>query len=210
MRVAQAARRVLVVDDHRVLADLIAQAVDASDDAECVGVAGDVDDALAQAKDTRPDTIVMDAQLPSGDGVELLPRLRKALPDVRVIVLTARPRPDRERVAFQAGAVGYLGKDAPLATLLTAIRDASPETPARDPQMQDQAAAAQPLALSPREREVLALLAEGRYVQQIAAELGLSAYTTRDHVKAILAKLGASSQLEAVAIAAREGLVRVG
>lgn len=210
MRVAQATRRVLVVDDHRVLADLIAHAVDAGEDTECVGVAGDIDDALALAEQARPDTIVVDAQLPSGDGVELLPRLRAVVPDLRIIVLTARPRPDRERVAFDAGAVGYLGKDAPLATLLAAIRDASPEAPARDPRMQEQAAAAHPLALSPREREVLALLAEGRYVQQIAIELGLSAYTTRDHVKSILAKLGASSQLEAVAIAAREGLVRVG
>ncbi|MEZ5086743.1 MAG: response regulator transcription factor [Tessaracoccus sp.] len=175
-----------------------------------MAIAADIDKALSLAASTRPDTIIMDAQLPSGDGVEVLPRLREALPEVRIIVLTARPRPDRERVAFEAGAVGYLGKDVPLAELLEAVRKATADNPARDPRMIERAAAAAPRALSPREREVLCLLAEGRYVQEIAVQLGLSIYTTRDYVKTILAKLGASSQLEAVALAAREGLVRVG
>ncbi|HMR47661.1 MAG TPA: response regulator transcription factor [Arachnia sp.] len=206
----QATRRVLVVDDHLVLAELIAQTIDASPDGECVAIAADIDAALSLAGSTRPDTIIMDAQLPSGDGVAALPGLRDSLPEARVIVLTGRPRPDRERAAFEAGAVGYLGKDAPLETLMDAVRNATRSAPARDPRLRERAAAAAAKALSPREREVLALLAEGRYVQEIAGELGLSVHTTRDYVKTILAKLGAGSQLEAVAMAAREGLVRVG
>lgn len=204
-------RRVLVVEDHLVLAELIVQAVEDEDDIEYVAIADDVDRALQLAAAIRPDTVVMDARLPSGDGVAALPRLREIVPEVRVIVLTAQPRPDRERAAFDAGAVGYLGKDGRLSDLLGAIRDASAEKPARDPRMLARAKAAEKhRALSPREREVLALLAEGRHVQDIAAELGLSAYTARDYVKTILAKLGARSQLEAVAVAAREGLVQVG
>lgn len=210
MAAAQAPRRVLVVDDHVVLAELIARSAGEVLGAEWVAVAADVDEALSLAESARPDTVVMDAQLPSGDGVAVLPRLRAVVPDARVIVLTARPRPDRERVAFEAGAVGYLGKDAPLATLMDALRSATTGAPARDPRLRERADAATTKALSPREREVLGLLAEGRYVQEIAAELGLSLHTTRDYVKTILAKLGAGSQLEAVAVAAREGLVRVG
>jgi len=210
MPVVHAIRRVLVVDDHLVLAELIAQTIDAAPDSECVAIASDIDAALSLARITRPDTIIMDAQLPSGDGVAVLPGLRESLPETRVIVLTARPRPDRERAAFEAGAVGYLGKDAPLAILMDAVRNATRDAPARDPRLRERAAAAASKTLSPREREVLALLAEGRYVREISVELGLSPHTTRDYVKTILAKLGAGSQLEAVARAAREGLVRVG
>ncbi|MFT3877624.1 MAG: response regulator transcription factor [Propioniciclava sp.] len=210
MQVVQHTRRILIVEDHGVLAELIANAIDDEAGWECAGIADDLDSALASADLTRPDTIILDAQLPSGDGVQLVPRLRALVPGVRVIILTARPRPDHERTAFEAGAVGYLGKDGRLADLITAIREATPEDPARDRRLQERSDAASLRSLSRREREVLGLLAEGRHVQDIATQLGLSVSTTRGYVKAILAKFGAQSQLEAVAAAAREGLVRVG
>lgn len=211
MQVVQHVRRILIVEDHGVLAELIANTLDDEIGLECAGIAGDLDSTLALVSETRPDTIILDAQLPSGDGVELVPRLRTMIPEIRVVVLTARPRPDRERAAFEAGAVGYLGKDGRLADLIAAVREASVENPARDPRLRQRSdAAASERGLSRREREVLALLAEGRYVQDIAEQLGLSVSTTRGYVKAILAKFGARSQLEAVAAAARDGLVRVG
>jgi DNA-binding NarL/FixJ family response regulator len=203
-------RRVLVVDDHVVVSELIAKAVTAEPDLECVGVADDVGSALAKAAALRPDTVLLDAQLPSGDGVELVTTLREILPELRVLLLTARPRADRERAAFEAGAVGYLGKDGRLSDLLAALRNASPAEPARDPQLARRGGEMSARGLSRRETEVLELLAEGHHVQDIARALGLSPFTARDHVKALLAKLGARSQLEAVAIAARDGLVRVG
>lgn len=204
-------RRVIVVEDHLVLAELIAQAFDDETDLECVGVATDLEPALTLVAHALPDTAIVDAQLPSGDGVALVERLREVAPGVRVIILTAQPRPARERAALAAGAVGYLGKDGRLADLVAAVRHATPETPARDPGLLARAAAAASRpGLSPRELEVLGLLAEGRHVTDISAALGLSDHTTRGYVKSILAKLRVRSQLEAVAVAAREGLVRVG
>lgn len=204
-------RRVMVVDDHGVLTGLIVRALEAEEWVERVAAADDSGAALVLAEEMRPDTIILDAQLPSGDGVDLVPRFRELVPDVRVIVLTARPRPDRERVALDAGAVGYLGKDGSLGILMDAVRSATAESPARDAGLIEQAdRAARLRSISPREREVLALLADGKHVSEVSDSLRLSPYTTRDYVKSLLAKLGARSQLEAVTVAAREGLVRIG
>lgn len=203
--------RVLVVDDHTVLADLMANAIDSEHDVECVGVAGDLSTAAELAAALDPDTVLLDACLPSGDGIDLIPQLRDIRPDVRVILLTAQPRPDRARAAFAHGAVGYLGKDARLADVLLAVRHASADRPARDPRLSVRCASpASRWMLSPREQEVLEHLASGKHVQDIALQLGLSIHTTRDYVKALLKKMGARSQLEAVTLAAREGLVQVG
>lgn len=204
-------REVLVVDDHRVLADLIAGTIDGESDMVCAGVAEDTTSAMAQAAAVRPDTVLLDAMLPSGDGVDLLPQLREIRHDVRAIVLTGHPRPDRAREAFARGAVGYLGKDARLEEVLEAIRHASVEGPACDARLEARATSVSARwRLSPREHEVLVLLAEGKHVGDIAAQLGLSMHTARDYVKTLLRKTGARSQLEAVTLAAHEGVVRVG
>lgn len=203
--------RVLVVDDHRVLADLVAGALDAESDLSCVGVADDAPRALAMAAATRPDVILLDVQLPSADGVALVAELRELLPQARVILLTGHPRHDLERRALESGAAGFLGKDGRLADLLHAVRTASPQRPARDPRLAARTAHGDGgWSLTPRELEVLGMLGDGLDVRAISTDLGLSTYTVRDHVKALLAKLGARSQLEAVATAGREGLIRVG
>lgn len=208
---ATTTRRVLVVDDHRILADLVAGALDAASDLECVGVAEDGPRALTIARATRPDTVLLDVQLPSSDGVALVDELHDLLPGVRVILLTGHPRPDLERRALAAGAVGFLGKDGRLTELLDAVRHASPTRPARDPRLAARAELAdQAWTLTPRELEVLGLLGEGFDVAAIATSLELSTYTVRDYVKAVLAKLGVRSQLEAVTAAGRAGLISVG
>ncbi|WP_265520733.1 response regulator [Oerskovia flava] len=208
---SSARRRVLVVDDHRILTDLIAAALDAEDDLECVGVADDRERALALAATLHPDTVVLDVQLPGDDGLEVLRALREADPDVRVVMLTAHPRPDLERAALEHGACGFLAKDGRLTALLEAVRSASPARPARDPGLVRRSATAhETWHLTPRELEVLTLLGEGADVRTIAVRLGLSVHTVRDHVKAVLAKLGVRSQLEAVTAAHGAGIIRVG
>lgn len=207
---ATAPRRVLVVDDHRVLADLVAEALDATPDLECVGVVDDAPRALVVARATRPDTVLLDVHLPSGDGLTLLEELRELLPGVRVLLLTGHPRHDLERRALCGGAVGVLGKDGRLSDLLEALRHASVDRPARDPRLSARVHLAhEGWALTPRELEVLAMLGDGLGVRVIADALELSHYTVRDYVKAILAKLGVRSQLEAVAAASRSGLISV-
>ncbi|GAA2230904.1 response regulator transcription factor [Promicromonospora sukumoe] len=204
-------RRVLVVDDHRVVADLIAAAVDAAPDLECVGVADDAPRALALAEATRPDVVLLDVQLPTADGIAVLGQLRLLDPTARVILLTAHPRPDLERAALQAGASGFLAKHGRLSQVLDAVRHASPTRPARDPDLhRHSGAAADRRRLTPRELEVLAMLGDGLDARAIATGLGLSIHTARDHIKALLAKLDARTQLEAVATARREDLIRVG
>ncbi|WP_420115173.1 response regulator [Pseudactinotalea sp.] len=202
-------RRVLVVDDHRVVADLLAGALDGAPDLECVGVAADGPEALERAALTRPDVVLLDVRLPSVDGLALLRSLRAAHSDLRVNMLTGHPRPDLEREALAAGASGFLAKDGRLAHVLDAVRTASPARPARDPGLTSRAATARE-QLTRREHEVLSVLAEGVDVRGIAGRLGLSIHTTRDHVKAVLAKLEVRSQLGAVAAATRLGMVRAG
>lgn len=207
--------RVMVVADHAVLADLLAAVIAGEEDLVCAGVAGDGPAALTLAERVHPDAVLLDAVLPCGDGIELIAPLKRICAAARVIVLTGRPRADGERLAFAAGAAGYLGRTASLAEVLAAIRHAPVGQPAPS-NLPYEPAPSQPgppffrRSLSPREREVLALLAEGRHVNQIAAGLGLSVNTTRDYVKSVLKKMGAHSQLEAVTRAAVEGLVRVG
>lgn len=204
-------RRILVVDHHRVLTDLIAWALDAEPDLACVGVADDAPRALALAAVTRPDTVLLEVQLPSADGITVLARLRETTPELRVIVLTAHPRRDLERAALAAGAVGYLGKDGLLVDLLEAIRHASSTCPARDVRLASRSdRAADTWHLTPRELEVLGMLGDGLDVRAVSGRLGLSIHTTRGHVKAMLAKMDARSQLEAVATAGRAGVLRVG
>lgn len=203
-------RRVLVVDDHRVVADLVAATLDGEPDLECVGVAHDGPRAVELAAATRPDVVLLDVQLPTDDGISVLARLREQDPQVRVILLTAHPRPDLERRALEQGASGFLAKDGRLTAVLEAVRSATPARPARDADLLRRRRSAQVHALTPREQEVLALLGDGYDARTIAARLGLSIHTVRDHVRALLAKLGARTQLEAVATASREGLIRVG
>lgn len=202
---------VLVVDDHAVLGELLAGAIDAEPDLVCVGVAGDVGPALELMARERPAVVVLDAALPAGDGVDLVPRLRESRADVRVVMLTAHPRPDRARRALASGAVGYLGKDAGLGVVLAAVREAAPGAPHLDPGLAAREySATVEWGLSPREHEVLTLLADGEHATDIARRLGLSVHTTRGYVKSVLHKTGTRSQLEAVARAVREGVVRVG
>ncbi|MET7393785.1 response regulator transcription factor [Dactylosporangium sp. NPDC005572] len=188
-----ASRSVLLVDDHRVFTDVLAFALDAQPGLRCVAVANSAGAALATA---AFDIAIVDLQLPDGDGLDVVRELRARHPAALLIVLTGHPGPGLTERARAAGADAALAKDDALGSVLDAIRRAEP----------DAAPSAVP-HLSPRERQVLALLATGAPAGRIAAELGLSLHTVRDYVKALLAKLGARSQLDAVAVAGRLGLL---
>jgi DNA-binding NarL/FixJ family response regulator len=198
-------RDVLLLDDHRVFTDLMAIALDAQPDLRCVAVAHSVAEGLARAVETSFDVALLDIQLPDGGVLDALPELRTARPEARFVVLTAHPRPDLARRASAAGAAGFLGKDAPFASILDAVRDAAP---AEAPVPSDDAAAR--MGLTSRELDVLHELAQGRDARGAASALGISIHTTRDHIKSLRAKFGVHTQLDAVVSAGRLGLVTLG
>ena len=199
---------VLVVDDHRVFTDALRIGIGAHPGVRCAGVAHSAHEAMARAAVIDLDVALVDLDLPDADGLELVGRLRAAHPGVRAIVLTAFARPELADRALAAGAVGFLGKDGTLERILTAVRTADAANPVVDAAVER--ARGERIALTGREHEVLRRLAMGHDAGRIAQDLGISRYTTRDHIKAVLGKLGAHSQLAAVVAAERLGLVRVG
>ncbi|MEJ8281647.1 response regulator transcription factor [Pseudonocardia spirodelae] len=191
--------RVLLVDDHRSFTDLLALGLGVRAGAEVVGVAHDADTAraLLGGGAPAPDVVVLDVRLPGG-GLSLLGDVHAA--GARALVLTAHPRPGPAREARAAGAAGFLGKQVPLDGIVAAVRTVAAGGTVH--------ADTGPVPhLTPREHDVLDGLARGGHVGRIAGDRGLSPHTVRDHVRAVLGKLGARSQLEAVVTAERLGLV---
>jgi two-component system, NarL family, response regulator len=203
--------RVIVADDHAVVRAGLAAILEAEPDVRVVAEVGDGRQAIAAYLDHRPDVLVMDLRMPVLDGLGALVELRRTDPAARVILLTTYDDEEDIYRGLEAGASGYLLKDAAAGELVDGIRKVYSGRKAIAP------AAAERLAgrvaareLSDREREVLELLAEGKSNKQIARALGISDGTVKVHVANILHKLGAQGRSEAVAVAARRGLVRLG
>lgn len=207
--------RVFIVDDHEVLASSLAHALDAEPDLISVGVAGSLEQASSLIPAAAPDVLLLDHRLPDGDGVEAVPELRRLRPAMVVVVLTASTAEHVMVAAVEAGVSGFLPKTRGLGEVAAAVRAAasgeaviSPEMLARLLPRLNRAAAGRPATmLTPREREVLELLAEGLTNAAIAERLTVSVHTVRNHVANLSAKLGASSKLEALSIAVRQGLL---
>ena len=207
--------RVLVCDDHRVVADGLALVLGAQPDIEVVGVTGKVAEVCELAAVLRPDVVLMDYALPDGDGVAAAAAIKAARPDVKVVMLTSFVDVDVLVAAIDAGCSGFVTKHKAGEELIAAVRLAADGEALVSP---DMLARLLPRLrptyrgvgsdLTPREREVLDLLALGESKEAIAARLYLSANTVRNHIQSILGKLGAHSRLEAVATATREGLIR--
>lgn len=212
--------RVLIVDDHRAFSDALGIAIDLQPDLRLDGVTSSVEEALEAVRTSSPDVVLMDLRLPGVDGIEGVRRIKDLDPRIRVIVLTGFADAEAMAGAALAGASGFFPKERPVGEILQAIRTASeggmvvePSTlaavlarvhePSRSP------AAPPALHLTERQREVLALLAEGMDPRAIARTLGISLNTSRGHVKSVMTKLGAHSQLEAVVEAMRIGLLDV-
>jgi DNA-binding NarL/FixJ family response regulator len=208
--------RVLVVDDHRTFVDLADLAITNEVDLECVGTATSVPEALAKAHALEPDVVLMDVQLGDGDGIAATAELTATFADLRVVVLSAHVTPTVVQNAADAGASAVLPKDGSLRDLLHAVRTASRGHMLVHPQAFASLRGAAPPQgafqppLTPRELEVLQQLGHGASAPTIARDLGISLATCRGHVKSLLTKLGAHSQLEAVVIAMQHRLITVG
>jgi NarL family two-component system response regulator LiaR len=205
--------RVVVVDDHEIVRGGIRFLLLAFDDIELIGEARGGEEALALCDRVHPDVVLMDMAMPGMDGVEATRTLCERHPQARVLVLTTFYENDRVQRAMQAGATGYLLKDIAPQDLAKAIRDAHAGRPTLAPEALRalvQAADTSPKLgddLSPREREVLALMVEGLSNARIAERLVISTATAKYHVRGILSKLGASTRSEAMALAWKHKLV---
>lgn len=208
--------RILLADDHPVVRDGLVAILSTQPDFEVVGEAGNGRSAIQLVQEQQPDLILLDLEMPEMDGVETLQALRAANPDVKVIVFTAFDTDERILTAVQAGAQGYLLKGVPRQELFNAIRVVNsggsllqPVVASKLLRQVSQEPEPPTESLTPRELEVLQLLAQGLQNKEIAAELIISERTVKFHVSAILAKLEAGNRTEAVAIAAQRGLIQM-
>lgn len=215
--------RVLIVDDERLIRAGFRMILKAEPDIEVVGEAGDGLEAVAKAKEALPDVVLMDIRMPGVDGLEATRRLLCGPePRPRVVVLTTFDLDEYVYEALRAGASGFLLKDAPEEQLLAAIRVAAEGgalfTPGVTRQLIAEFARSAPhthappsLAhLTPREVEVLRLLASGLSNREIARALVVSEHTAKTHVARILQKLGLRDRVQAVVLAYESGLVQPG
>ena len=212
---------ILVVDDHAVVREGLRAFLSVQDGFEIVGEAQDGDEALELASELEPDVILMDLVMPRLDGVSAMRQLRERGgrgSKSRVIVLTSFLEDERLLPALEAGAAGYLLKNSQPAELARAVRAAHAGDAVIDPTVAARlvhALADRPRAgaldeLTTREREVLALIAQGRSNKRIALELGISEKTVKTHVGHVLAKLDVTDRTQAAVLAVRAGLIKRG
>ncbi|MCX5386834.1 response regulator transcription factor [Streptomyces sp. NBC_00083] len=207
--------RILLVEDHDMVAEAICLALERSPDLQVVGRAASVASALADARACEPDVVLMDRRLPDGDGVAAITDLLALVPEARVLVLAGEGSGSVAARVAQTGGAGLILKERGLSELEDAVRrvaageavfsqellgDVLGRLTGRVPGLGAN--------LTPRERQALHLLGEGRTTAEISDQLGVAVNTGRNHVQRVLEKLGARSQLEAVAIARREGLLK--
>jgi len=204
--------RVMIVDDHAVVRTGLGTFLRAFGDLEMVGEAPNGEQAVRVCQQAHPDIVLMDLMMPGMNGVEATRAIRQRCPDVRVIALTSFAEDQLVQQALKAGAIGYLLKNVSHDELAQAIRAAYAGRPALAPEATQALihAATQPRPpgydLTPREREVLALLVEGLNNPEIAQRLIVSESTIKTHVSNIISKLGVTSRTEAVALAIRHRL----
>jgi DNA-binding NarL/FixJ family response regulator len=206
---SQRSVRVVIVENHQLVSASLALLLDGQKDMEVVGKAASVAEAMTLRLQTRPDVVVMDFHLGDGTGRDAAIAMRAMFPNVRFVFLSRDGSDDARLAAVEAGASAYIHKSSPAADVIAAIRKVaggatliSPVAIARlvatgkdREHMRD--------SLSPREKEVLQLLADGVGTRQVAQKLGISYSTVRTHIRSISGKLGARSMVNAV-VTARE------
>lgn len=210
--------RITIVDDHLAFAEPLAVVINASPDLSCVGIAASLAEGLALAERTQPDIVLLDVRLPDGEGTGAIPDFRARAPMAKVLVLTGHLEPDVFARAASAGAAGFLRKEGPVSGILRSIRAAR-----QGEVLVEQTTLAAILSqlrteptpppvntamLTTRELEVLVLMGQGLDPHAIAERLQIRLSTCRGYEKNIMAKLDAHSQLEAVVVATRRGLIQ--
>ncbi len=220
--VAAGGLRVLIVDDHRAFSGALALAIDLQERLTCVGTYATLQEGIEAIAALRPDVVLMDILLPDGDGIEAVGRVLEAHPEARVLILTGHTDIDALTRAAAAGASGFLPKESSIAAVIRSIQAAGDGEMLVDgstlasilgrltrrpgPVAAGSGTEAQP-GLTRREQDVLGLMGQGLDPHAIAKALRISLHTCRGYQKSLMAKLGAHSQLEAVVIAARRGMI---
>jgi len=209
--------RLILVDDHEMFAEGVARLLAKEPGFVLAGIASRCDTGIGLARESSPDIAIVDYQLPDGDGASLAGQILTVSPTTRVLMLTGSADPRALISAIDAGCAGFVTKDKAFAELVTAVRLVHGGEAFIPPAL---LASLLPRMgrtyrglgsdLTPREREILQVLATGAANQAIADQPFLSVHTVRNHVQNILVKLDAHSKLEAVAIAVREGLITSG
>jgi DNA-binding NarL/FixJ family response regulator len=205
--------RLLIADDHPVVRDGLRAMLATQPDMELVGEAATGTEAVAHARALRPDVVLMDLQMPDLDGPAAIATLREQAPEVRVLVLTTFGTDADITRAVDAGATGYLLKDAPREQLFGAIRAAargeSVLSPSVATRVLGRMRAPAEEALSPRELEILGAVARGLSNKEIGRQLYVSEATVKTHLLRVFSKLGVDDRTAAVTIALERGIIRL-
>ncbi|MCL4291162.1 MAG: response regulator transcription factor [Thermoleophilia bacterium] len=198
----------LIADDHEIVREGLRLSLSRSPHIRVIGEASDGDGAVALAERRRPDVVIMDIRMPGTDGLEATKRIRESLPGTSVLLFTAYGERSLLSRGLDSGARGYLLKEAPNDTLVRAIEKVANGEGYVDPALMPSFLNRDSRdLLTPREREILQLLADGMSNGEAAAKLFISQETVKSHVRHILAKLEADTRTHAVAIALRESII---
>lgn len=202
--------KLVIIDDHFVVRSGIAASLELEADLKVAAEADRGEEVLAIYAKHKPDVVLMDLQLPGISGIEATAQLLAAHPDARVLIFSTFARDEEIHAAMRAGALGYLQKSSTRDALLAAIRDIAQgkqSLPADIAQrLHDRLAEPE---ITPREREILALIAKGNPNKEIGAQLGIAEDTVKQHVSRILQKLRVADRAQATAEAIRRGLVKI-
>lgn len=201
----------MLVDDHELIRQGLRRAFERADDFDVVGEAGSIAEALEMISSTPPDVVILDVRLPDGSGLDAARKVREQNPTMGIVILTMYAGDDQLFGALEAGASAFVPKDSPAEDVISAARHASVSPRAFSASdlagaMQRKMSPSGP-QLSPREKEVLGLLAEGLGVAAISKQLYISESTTKTHISKVYEKLGAGNRAQALMTAMRLGLI---
>lgn len=200
----------MLVDDHFVVRSGLASSLELEDDIEVVAEADRGEEALKLYRQHRPRVVMMDLQLPGPNGIEVTRELLAIDPDARVLIFSTFARDHEIQAALDASALGYLQKSADRTDLMSALRSVAEGKTFLPTGLNERLASLrQGPVITPRERQILALIAKGRANKEIAAELGNAEDTVKRHISNILEKFSVSDRAQATAEAIRRGIVNV-
>jgi two-component system response regulator DesR len=197
--------RLLLADDQALVRGALAALLNLEPDLEVVAEVGRGDEVVPRARETRPDVALLDVEMPGKDGIAATAELRAALPTCRVLMVTTFGRPGYLRRAMAAGASGFVVKDTPARQLADAVRRVHDGLRVVDPALAAETLVSGDSPLTPRESDVLRAARTGGTVADIAAALGLSEGTVRNHLSSAIGKTGARTRIEAVRLADERG-----
>ncbi|WP_243232173.1 response regulator transcription factor [Microbacterium sp. CIAB417] len=199
--------RLMLVDDQALVRGAMGALLELEGDLVVVAEAADGAQAASLARDTTPDVCLMDIQMPGVDGITATRQVREASPATRVLVVTTFARPGYLRQALDAGASGFIVKDAPADRLADAVRRVHAGLRVVDPELAEASLFEGQSPLTEREQQALRLSADGRAVAQIAAEMFLSAGTVRNHLSSAISKTGTENRSQAAQVAREKGWI---